>query len=113
MNYRIATSEEFPRLAELRWKFRRESGEEPLMEKADFVSRCTDFLKTASENGFHTFWIAESSDEIVGNLFVHRIDLIPRPCQFQDAFGYVTNNFVIPSHRGRGIGKALLAKVRE
>lgn len=113
MNYRIAEVEDFERLAELRWEFRAEGGEVPLLDKSEFISRCVAFFESASKSGFHTFWVAETDGEIIGNLFVHRVDLIPRPCRVEDAFGYVTNNYVVPSYRGRGTGRALIEKVRE
>jgi GNAT superfamily N-acetyltransferase len=47
---------------------------------------------------------------VVGTLSVHRVLMIPRPCRFDDSFG-ITNNYVLPEVRGRGIAGGLVAHV--
>ena len=46
-------------------------------------------------------------------VFVHKIDLVPRPCKIQDQFGYLTNNYTKPAYRSQGIGSALMNRVVE
>ena len=114
MNYRLANQEDFEQLAELRWDFRMESGEEKAsMSKAEFVKQCIEFFERKSKNNYHFYWVAEKDDEIIAQIFVHKIDMIPRPCRIDDQFGYVTNNYTKPEHRGQGIGSKLMKRVVE
>lgn len=114
MNYRIATVRDLVQLAELRWDFRMEAGDEiPAVSRSEFIDACTSFLEHHLENGSYVCWIAEESDKIVAHIFVHKIDLVPRPCRIHDQFGYLTNNYTEPTYRRRGIGSRLLARVKD
>lgn len=112
MIYRTATENDFPQLAEMRWNFRQESGEEiAVVEKAEFIEKCLEFLRNEVEN--YTYWIAENNGEIVSHIFVYRIKLVPRPCRIKDSFAYLTNTYTKPAFRGKGIGAELLQRVIE
>jgi ribosomal protein S18 acetylase RimI-like enzyme len=114
MNYRIATQEDLAQLSELRWDFRAEDGDEvPVVDKGEFVQTCISFLKRGLENGYHVYWLAEENQEIVAHIFVHKIDMVPRPCKLHDQFGYITNNYTKPDYRSRGIGSRLIQKVTD
>ncbi len=47
------------------------------------------------------------------HIFVHKIELIPRPCKIRDHFGYLTNNYTKPACRNRGIGSELMQRVKD
>lgn len=112
MIYRTATEKDFPHLAEMRWDFRQESGEEiAVVEKAEFIENCLEFLRNETEN--YTYWIAENDGKIVSHIFIHRIKLVPRPCRIKDSFAYLTNTYTKREFRGKGIGAELLQKVIE
>jgi len=112
MNYRTGTDEDLTRLAELRWDFRMEGGDEsPAVSKSEFIEACASFLKRGLETGYHVYWLAEESGEIVSHIFIHKIDMIPRPCKIHDQFGYITNNYTKPEHRNRGVGTELMKRV--
>lgn len=114
MEYRLAGKEDLRQLAELRWDFRMEDGEEiPVVSKSEFVETCTSFLKQSLESGYHIYWLAEEFGEIIAHIFIHKIDLVPRPCKIKDGFGYITNNYTKPAFRNRGIGSELLKRVIE
>jgi ribosomal protein S18 acetylase RimI-like enzyme len=109
MKYRMATERDFPQLAQLRWDFRHEDGsEQSVVSQDEFIEACIAFLKRSLESGYHTYWVAEHADEIIAHIFVHKIDLVPRPCKVQDQFGYITNNYTKPAYRNQGIGAALM-----
>jgi len=112
MIYRTATEKDFPQLAEMRWDFRQESGEEiAVVEKSEFIEKCLEFLQNESTS--FVYWIAENDGEIVSHIFVNRIKLVPRPCRIKDSFAYLTNTYTKPEFRGKGIGAELLQKVIE
>jgi ribosomal protein S18 acetylase RimI-like enzyme len=114
MIYRLANEKDFKSLAHLRWEFRLEDdGEHASVAKLEFVEKCVEFLKRGSASGYHAYWIAEEAGEIVSQIFVHMIDMVPRPCNLEDRFGYITNNYTKPQFRNRGIGSELLKKVVE
>lgn len=113
MHYRMATEKDLAQLAELRWDFRAEDdAEQPVVSREAFVEACTEFLRRGLNSGYHTYWIAELEGEIVSQVFIHRIDLVPRPCKLQDQFGYITNNYTKPAHRNQGIGAELMRSVK-
>ncbi len=114
MNYRIAGPSDFKQLANLRWDFRMESGEEKAaMTREEFICKCVEFFETKAEGGYHVYWVAVEDDEISAQVFVHIVDMIPRPCKIDDRFGYITNDYTVPGRRNKGIGTKLLGKVRE
>lgn len=112
MIYRLADEKDFPQLAQMRWDFRQESGEEiAVVSHTEFIENCLEFLQNEAKN--YAYWIAENDGEIVSHIFVHQINLIPRPCQIKDAFAYLTNTYTKPNFRGKGIGGELLKNVIE
>lgn len=112
MIYRTAIEKDFLQLAKMRWDFRQESGEEiAVVEKAEFVENCLEFLHKESVN--YVYWIAENDGGIVSHIFVNRIKLVPRPCRIEDSFAYLTNTYTKPEFRGKGIGGELLKNVIE
>ncbi len=114
MQYRMATQDDLPQLAQLRWDFRNEDGfEEPVVSQDEFLKKCLEFLNRGLVSGFQIYWLAEDEGEIVAQIFVHRIDLVPRPCKVQDQFGYITNNYTKPAYRGQGIGSKLMEYVTQ
>ncbi|HRH45115.1 MAG TPA: GNAT family N-acetyltransferase [Pyrinomonadaceae bacterium] len=112
MIYRIANEKDFPQLAQMRWDFRQESGEEvAVVGQIEFIENCVDFLQTEAKN--YVYWVAESDGEIVSHIFVYRINLVPRPCRVKDSFAYLTNTYTKSEFRGKGIGGELLKTLIE
>jgi GNAT superfamily N-acetyltransferase len=108
----MATDEDLTQLAELRWDFRMEGDDElPAVSKAMFVEACVSFLKRGMESSYHIYWLAEEGGEIASHIFIHKIDMVPRPCKIHDQFGYITNNYTRPIYRSKGIGSELMKRV--
>jgi GNAT superfamily N-acetyltransferase len=111
MNYRTATEADLTKLAQMRWDFRMEEGDElPVMSKPEFVKACAEFFKLGLDGGQYIYWIAEVDGEIISHVFIHKINLVPRPCKLKDQFGYVTNNYTKPAHRNKGVGSGLMKR---
>lgn len=107
---RIASVGDLPAIAEARWASRAEGGETPIESREAFVARFRRELEPGIRSGAWTYWVAETPDaQLVGQLAVRIVPGIPRPMRASDAWGYLTDAFVAPSHRDRGIGSALLA----
>jgi GNAT superfamily N-acetyltransferase len=112
MIYRLAHEKDFVQLAQMRWDFRQESGEEiAVIRVEEFIQTCLEFLRQQSGN--YSYWVAESNSQIVSHIFVQRIALVPRPCRINDSFAYLTNSYTKPEFRGKGVGTELLKTVIE
>ncbi|MEO6654590.1 MAG: GNAT family N-acetyltransferase [Pyrinomonadaceae bacterium] len=114
LNIRLANNDDFLRLAFMRWDFRVEDGEETGdFSREKFSRECTAFFERGLASGRHFYWLAEIDGEIAAHIFVHIVDLVPRPCKLVDQFGYLTNAFTLAEYRGKGVGTKLLDHVIE
>lgn len=93
-------------LAALRWEFR--AGKTPATEdRAAFVVRCAEWIRTELIAGRWFAWVAEQDGRIVGHVWLQPIQKIPNPNGERERHGYLSNLYVTPSARG-GIGTRLL-----
>lgn len=101
-------------LARLRWDFKLE--DEPVAleigARQAFLSDCEAWLRTRLADTWKA-WVAEIDDQIAGHVFVSAVERMPSPSGSGAPIGYVTNFYVVPQHRGRGLGAALLEAVNE
>ena len=112
VNYRVATIDDCPQLARLRWEFQTSEGGIPIEDEASFVQRYLAFVRDALQSERLTYWIAESPDgEIVAQMAVFTIRSIPRPSRGSDQWGYLTDCYTRPAFRNQGIGQQLLDNV--
>lgn len=107
VSIRRATFADAPALARLRWEFTDELAE-PTEALSDFLPRFAETLGAYLDSGRWTVWLAEVDDELVGTVWVERVDKVPRPYRRPEHWGYVTNVYVAPDHRDRGTGALLL-----
>lgn len=112
MRYRLATLDDADQLARLRWDFRAEDGERPVVSPDDFHARYTAFLVQGLASGQWAHWVAEDGGEIVAHMAVLTIVSVPRPSRRRDAWGYLTDCYTRPAHRSRGVGSTLLDHVK-
>jgi len=112
MNYRLATLEDLPRLSESRWDHWVEDGElQAQLSRLEFSETFTRWLQPRL--GVDWFvWCAMDSDQIVCQVYIHRIAKLPKPSSPTDAFGYVTSVYTKPNFRNQGVGRALLNEVQ-
>lgn len=106
---RLATPTDAARLAQLRHDFRAGQGAASEDARA-FVERCTTWMAShLAPGGGWRCWVAELDQHIVGTTWLHLIDKLPNPQDEAERHGYVSNVYVVPELRGRGIGAALLS----
>jgi GNAT superfamily N-acetyltransferase len=106
---RRAGPEDVGELARLRWRFRTEEPEhdEPW---ESFARWAVPFFRRALSGDRWAMWLAEAGGRAVGCACVQVVEVVPRPNRPQQrAWGYVTNVYVEPEHRG-GLGKALVGE---
>ena len=75
-------------------------------EEPGFEARVAAWLEAEGER--RTTWLATHDGEPVGMASLFEYRRMPKPGRADSRWGYVSNMFVRPEHRGRGIGTALL-----
>src|SRR6185503_3193691 len=105
---RTATPGDAAALSRLRYEFRSEH-REPAEEEAAFLARCETWMAERLEGDPHWHcWVVEGDGEIVGNLWLYRIEKLPNPVAEPEQHAYVTNVYVLPERRDGGIGALLI-----
>ncbi len=108
---RLARSVDCRALAELRYRFRAE--DELVTEtKSRFVRRCTSWMKKRFRAGSCPWrcWVFDDGKRLVGHVCVQLFEKIPNPVNEPELHAYITNFYVIPEMRDRGLSKRLLNK---
>lgn len=111
MIIRHAKKDDYAELARLRWDFRVEGDELTPISLEEFESECLAFFEGWFRSENNCAWLAELNGKVIGHIFVHIVRLIPRPMFVSDAFGYLTNSYVVPESRDSGVGTALIKQV--
>ena len=85
-----------PTLACFRYDFRCEHRPSAEEEEA-FLARCEVWMADRLEGDarWHC-WVAEADGEIVGNLWLYRVEKLPNPVAEPEQHAYVTNVYVVP-----------------
>jgi GNAT superfamily N-acetyltransferase len=106
---RRATVADAARLAALRYQFRSELGVAVEDERA-FISRLTAWLNARIGQPQWAAWVAsDAADQIYGHIFAQFVEKIPNPVVEAETIVYMTNVYVVPPLRNRGLGARLLA----
>ncbi|HLF70354.1 MAG TPA: bifunctional GNAT family N-acetyltransferase/GrpB family protein [Actinomycetota bacterium] len=101
-------------LARLRWAFHYEDIEDvgaPGRPTIGWLDDFRDLLTQALVSGRFHIWVVESDGSIVSNLWLEIVEKVPRPDDARGTWGYVTNVYTVPEHRGRGIGTSMMRSV--
>ena len=105
---RVATPDDAPALARLRWEFRT-SLDTPTESENAFLARCAAWMRPRLAGGAWHAWIAEGSlGETLGTVWVERFEKMPNPLDETETNAYLTNFYVRPEARGAGAGTRLL-----
>ena len=105
---RLATPQDAPVLADLRFRFRTELGE-PAEPEAEFRDRCARWMtERLAGHPQWLCWVAEGPEGIVGNLWLQVIEKVPNPVDELEHHAYITNVYVLSQLRKAGLGARLL-----
>jgi len=106
MDIRTATLADSTSLAELRWEFRLESGKSS--GKSKFIEKCSVWFEQALASDQWIATVAEANGVLVGCMCLQRVEKVPSPEQHTRHWGYLTNAYVSPNYRNKGVGGKML-----
>ena len=107
MIIRLATPEDAPALAELRYQFRaaldppRESG-------GEFLERCSRWMRERLLSRAWRCWVADHEGALVGSVWLHAMEKLPNPVGEGEFYGYISSLFVTREMRGSNLGSRRL-----
>ena len=55
-------------------------------------------------------WVVDDGKQLFGHIFVQLFEKMPNPVNESEAHAYLTNFYVVPEIRGRGLGRKSLNK---
>jgi GNAT superfamily N-acetyltransferase len=107
----MATSADWRAMAEMRYRFRTEI-ESAIETKSRFVRRCASWMKKHFQSGSRRWrcWVLDDGKRLLGHVCVQLFEKIPNPVNEPELHAYMTNFYVVPEVRQRGLGKKLLNK---
>jgi GNAT superfamily N-acetyltransferase len=107
----LATMEDVPELARLRWELYEEQ-EGSLPESfEDYRDRFVGFAIGALATDRWHAWVARVNGRPVGAMWLETVIRVPVPGKEAGPIGYLTNVFVRPGYRDHGLGASLLERV--
>jgi len=98
-------------LAVLRWTFKQEEHEATSVSPRP-LEEAEKWIHDRLSDGQWLAWVVETDGEICGHVFLCLVERVPEPYGDNNPLGYVTNFFVMPSHRNKGAGAALLEALK-
>jgi GNAT superfamily N-acetyltransferase len=107
---RRAVEADVPALVALRRGWSVGDGERDL--DPGFTEEAAEFFRTALQGGRWAIWVGEVGREVVSVCCLELVDKVPRPTREARRWGYLTNVYTLPRHRGRGFGGEMLRAVQ-
>jgi GNAT superfamily N-acetyltransferase len=106
---RQATADDLEIIADLRWRLQMSDNDADPRARKVFVD---DFKTIPIADGL-THWLAFDGAMPVGVMSVQCVGKVPSPATRDGRWGYLTNCYVLPSYRDTGLGKRMLATIRD
>lgn len=94
-------------LAQLRYALRASTGRATEPE-ADFIKRCSVWMRDHLDNDAWYCWVAEVNEQVIGAVWLQLVEKIPNPRAEAEHHAYITNFYIQEQARDRGIGSQLL-----
>ena len=113
MHIRPHRPADYRAIATLRWQLKaEESSQASEGQKQAFLRRYQRHLQESEKDGRTVHWVIDDGDTIVGVMTVRIVPKEPSPVEDSAAWGYLTNSFVTPAHRNRGLGTRLIEAIK-
>jgi GNAT superfamily N-acetyltransferase len=108
---RSATPADIDELARLRWQLysEREPHDEPFEA---YIQRFGTFARDAFVRDDWRAWCAEANGRLVAAVWLHIVPRVPAPGHGDPrSIGYLTNMYVEPEHRSKGLGSRMVQEL--
>ena len=112
LEHRIATTDDLPQIADLRWRLRVDDA--PVSDPAAYDRFVGDFIRICTEEwrpDEMVHWIAADGKHVLSVMSIAIIRKLPSPENLRGRWGYLTNSYVLPQARNASIGQKLLAAI--
>jgi GNAT superfamily N-acetyltransferase len=112
----LASADEIQQLAELRWLLQTDDDVDASRssERNRFLAAFTEIAQDRNEGGDFFHWVAKADQRILAVMSVEKVRKLLRPGESRTrCWGYLTNCYTRPEHRGKGIGGSLLETVKQ
>jgi GNAT superfamily N-acetyltransferase len=108
---RLATSDDWNALAEMRYQFRVELGS-PTEPKSRFIGRCRSWIRERFCSGSSSWrcWVIDDGKQLLGHVCLQLFEKMPNPVNEAEVHAYLTNLYIVPKIRGEGLGRKLVNK---
>jgi len=107
----LATIDDVAELARLRWALYAEQNGDHTESLEGYVERFARFARSALASDDWRAWVARIGDELVAAMWLHALHRVPVPGKRAGPIGYLTNVYVTPEHRNRGLGAEMLHQI--
>lgn len=104
----LATLEDVPELARLRWELYTEQEAIPAETIGAYRDRFERFARTAVGSEDWRAWVTRAHDRLVGAMWLQTVHRVPVPGKRAGPIGHLTNVYVAPEHRNSGLGGQML-----
>lgn len=106
---REARPEDAKRLSRMRYDFRA-AEDRAAEDRQAFLDRCGPWMRARLDPGERRWrcWVTEEEGRIVGHVWLRQVPKVPNPVREAETHAYLTNTYVEPERRGRGLGFALV-----
>jgi len=111
--FRLASSADFPSLADLRYRLAAEDVTDLGDQRKDaFLLASRQRLIELDATSSVAHWVAQTDEQLIAALTIVKVPKTPAPDDLDGCWGYLTNVYTLPRYRNRGIGGALLSHAR-
>ncbi|MBO1769888.1 GNAT family N-acetyltransferase [Agrococcus sp. TF02-05] len=102
---RQAADAELEAVADLRWRWVREASDEPLPERSAYAAEAAAWARAHGDS--HVPLVAVADGEVVGMAWLAIQSRVPSPRALERRSGDLQSCYVVPEHRGAGLGRRL------
>ena len=115
LTFRVATSDDIPALAGLRWEMEAERHPErqPAVTREQHAAAYSASVRADMERGTHRAWIAFVDGQPVASVTLIWWAMPPTPANLQRKRGFVSSVFTRREHRRQGISRRLMEMLIE
>ena len=108
VHFRLAETAELPAVADLRWRWLIEGGDEPAGGRESFRRH---FVAWAQAAEAHRCVVAVRDSVVIGMAWLAVMARVPTPQVLDRAVGDVQSVYIVPEERGGGLGGQLIEGV--